>query len=292
MRTVSVLLATLVLPVSSMAAWFGAEFSADAMQYSPQTKQWQPVGKIYAGKDKLRLEVMRGNQTSVVILDAPQHTTYLINPAERSYMEVKGVQGVPMLAVVPMPDDPSSPCQGGKMTCKEVGEEKIDDTTVEKWEFVVDQKGQQLRSTQWLDPQRKMALRQEFPGGQLVERKFLGKDKLNDREVEKWQVTMRQGNRTQQSTEWIDPKLGVVVRQEAGQGQATELRNIQAGSQPDNLFTVPQDYQKRAMPQSSGGSGMPGGAPGGSGTPGGGAPGGGPGAPGGSGMQRGAPPMR
>jgi hypothetical protein len=286
MRTVSVLLATLVLPVSSMAAWFGAEFSADAMQYSPQTKQWQPVGKMYAGKDKLRLEAMRGNQTSVMILDAPQHTTYLINPAERSYMEVKGVQGVPMLAVVPMPDDPSSPCQGGKMTCKKIGDEKIDGTTVQKWEFVVDQQGQQLRSTQWLDSERKMALRQEFPGGQLVERKFLGKDKLNDREVERWQVTAKQGNQTQQSTEWIDPKLGVVVRQEPSQGQATELRNIQAGSQPDKLFTVPQDYQKRAIPQSPGG-GVPGGAPGG-----GGAPGSGPGTPGGPGMQRGAPPMR
>jgi hypothetical protein len=278
MRRVSVLLAALILPVSSMAAWFSAEFSADAVQLNPQTKQWQPVGKIYAGKDKLRLEAVHGNQTQVLILDVPKHTTYLINPAERSYMEVKGMlPGVPTPATVTMPNDPTSPCQQGQMTCKKLGEEKIDGTTLEKWEFVFDHQGKQLRSVQWLDPQRKVVLRQENPGGATIERKLLGQDTLNGREVEKWQVTVQQGNQTQQATEWVDPRLNVAVRiEQRGQGQ--ELRNIQVGTQPDKLFVVPQDYQKRVPQQGSAGPGMPGGGPGTPST-----------APG---MQRSTPPVR
>lgn len=257
MRRTIILLSGLVLPVATMAAWFGAEFSADAFQMTPQTRQWQPVGKMYVGKDKLRLEASRGNQSQIMIVDTDQHVSYIINPAERTYMEIKGAQGVPMLASVPMPDDPSSPCKQGKMECKKVGDEQMNGAPVEKWEFAVKQKGESLKSTQWLDRGRHMALRQEFPGNQVIERKLAGKDKIDGREVEKWEVTAKHGNQTQQSTEWVDPQLHVALKQEHGQGQVTELRNIKEGPQPASLFEVPQGYQKRAMSQ-----GMPGGAPG------------------------------
>jgi hypothetical protein len=252
-----ILLSSLVLPVATNAAWFGAEFSADAFQMNPQTKQGQPVGKMYVGKDKMRLEATRGNQSQIMIVDAGQHVSYMINPAERTYMEIKGVQGVPMLATVPMPDDPSSPCQTGKMECKKLGDEQMNGVPVEKWEFAVKQKGESLKSAQWLDRSRHMALRQEFPGNQVIERKLVGKEKIDGREVEKWEVTTKHGNQTQHSIEWVDPELRVALKQEHGQGQVTELRNIKEGPQPASLFEVPQGYQKRAMPQ-----GMPGGAPG------------------------------
>jgi hypothetical protein len=186
----------------------------------------------------------------------------MISPADRSYMEMQGVQAIPLLAVVPMPDAAGSPCQQqSKMTCKKLGDEVVNGVQTEKWEFVVEQDGNTLRLVRWLDRSRNMAMRQEFPGGTMVERKLLGKETVNGREAETWQVTAKQGNQTQQSTEWVDLQLKAAIRQDRAQGQVTELRNLTIGTLPDSLFLVPEGYKKRDMPAQGPGGGAPHGRP-------------------------------
>ncbi|RMD68743.1 MAG: hypothetical protein D6819_08640, partial [Gammaproteobacteria bacterium] len=173
-------------PLAAAAAWFGKEFSADVVQYNPQTRQWQVVGKIAVGKDRMRLDNLQMRQW--MLIDGKRHVTYMVMPQQRAYMEMPGMQSVPMLAVVPLPDDPEGPCAKGKMTCKKMGEEEIGGIKTEKWEFVARQGGRTQRSYQWIDPERKMAIKQEFPGFSL-ERRYLGKAKVRGRHVEKWALT-------------------------------------------------------------------------------------------------------
>jgi hypothetical protein len=169
-------------------------------------------------------------------------------------MQVKGMQAIPMLAVVPMPDEAGSPCKEGKMQCKNLGEEQVNGMPAEKWEFVVQEQKGPVTSLQWLDRSRHLALRQEFPNKQVIERKYMGKAKLGDREVEKWEITVKQGEKTQKGVEYIDPTLNLVVRQEHEGGKVTALSDIKVGPQPANLFQVPAGYRKQEM-----GQGTPGG---------------------------------
>ncbi|RMD71376.1 MAG: hypothetical protein D6819_01790 [Gammaproteobacteria bacterium] len=248
LRKLLMLVCVVAYPLGAAAAWFGAEFSADVVQYNPQTRQWQVVGKIAVGKDKMRLDNLQQKQW--MLIDGKRHVTYMVMPQQRAYMEMPGVQAVPMLAAVPLPNDPESPCAQGKMTCKKVGEEEIGGIKVEKWEFVTKQGGRTQRSYQWIDPQRGMAIKQEFPGFEL-ERRYLGKAKVRGRQVEKWAITVRQRGRTEKGIEYIDPELKVVLRREHG-GQVTELRNIKVGPQPKSLFTIPAGYHKQAPPRGMG----------------------------------------
>lgn len=254
---VAVVLSLLIVSVAAAAAWFGEQFSADAVQQDPQTKQWKAVGKIYVGKDRLRLESFQGDQTQVMIIDGDDHVAWMLNPAQRAYMEMKGMQSVPMLAGAPLPDQPASPCQDAKMECKKLGDETIDGVKVEKWEFAVKGDKGDMKSTQWFDREHEMAIRQEFPDGQVISRKFLGKAKIGGRETEKWQVSFTQGDKTQEGVEYIDRSLNVVVRQEQAGGKVTALSDIKVGPQPANLFEIPAGYRKQEMGQRPGG-GMPG----------------------------------
>jgi hypothetical protein len=261
-RKVWVLCCLLGLSWAATAAWFGAEFSADAVQYDPQGRQWKPVGKMYAGKDRMRLESLQGGQgqSQVMIVDAATHTMSLLNPQQRAYMEMKGMQAIPMLAVVPMPDEAGSPCQEGKMQCKKLGEESVNGVPAEKWEFVVQQEKAPVTSLQWFDRSRKLALRQEFPNNQVIERKYVGKAKLGDREVEKWEISVKQEGKTQEGVEYIDPTLSVVVRQEQQGGKVTALSDIKVGPQSADLFQIPAGYRKQEMGQGGAGGTAPGGS--------------------------------
>jgi hypothetical protein len=61
---------------------------------------------------------------------------------------------------------------GGKMALSLQGKETIDGRPVEKWEAVVEAPGRQAtRTFQWYDPDLKLAIRQEFPGGGVSELK-------------------------------------------------------------------------------------------------------------------------
>ena len=43
---------------------------------------------------------------------------------------------------------------------------------------------------------------------------------------------------------WTTPKLDLPVRTQNGKGQVIELRDIEEGKQDDQLFEVPEGYQK------------------------------------------------
>ena len=78
---------------------------------------------------------------------------------------------------------------------------------------------------------------------------MIGPDTLEGRRVEKWEMTMRQGNQAPQtSTQWFDPELKLAVREEFPGGYVRELRNIHVGQQAMDLFQIPAGFQKVTPP--------------------------------------------
>jgi hypothetical protein len=245
MKKTALFIATLCFPFTVVGAWFGAQFSADMVSYNPQWRQWEAVGKLYVGKDKMRMDTEEGDRTMVTVYDGAAGTMYSVNPSERVYtqMPVPEESGVPLLAVVSMPGDPDSSCQQAKISCKRVGDEQVNGVNTQKWE-IVDERDPlaTLRLHEWLDPKHKMVVRALAPGNSLVERKYLGETSIGDRKVEKWEVTTRQGGQTQTSIDYIDPKIEALVRQER--------------PQPDRLFEIPADFRKLAPEEAQGGEGQ------------------------------------
>ena len=75
----------------------------------------------------------------------------------------------------------------------------------------------------------------------------IGEETVNGRNTVKWEITMNQGRKST-ITQWFDPSLGFVVKQQTSEGMTFDLTNIKPGAQAANLFTLPSDYQKLSVP--------------------------------------------
>jgi hypothetical protein len=83
----------------------------------------------------------------------------------------------------------------------------------------------------------------------------LAAESLGDRTTDKWELMITREGRTMKTLVWIDPKLGMPIREESSGVGAMELRNIKEGPQPDSLFEIPADFQKVEPPQGRGPAG-------------------------------------
>jgi len=243
-----VLLAGLVpaLALAQMGGGSGAEFSATAVQTDSSGKEMMTF-KMYVGADGMRrTETTQNGQRMVQIMVPTQGTLLMIFPDQKAYMERRG-------APAPAVDTSSDPCAGQpNLTCKLLGEEAVDGRPAKKWEIVSHHEGQTATGIQWIDAERGTPLRQQRPDGTLLELKMVGQENLQGRNVEKWEMTINppsgQGDPVK-TLQWYDPALKVFVRQELAGGGVSELRDIQVGPQPKELFQVPAGYQLVQPPQ-------------------------------------------
>ena len=223
------------------------EFSADVFQKGPQGGD--SAGRIYVSKTGMRTEMTQNGQQVIQIFDSKTQTTRMILPAQKSYMEFQGAGNAP----APSTQQPAdiNPCMGvAGAKCRNLGQEKVGGRPAVKWEMTMERQGTSLRSTQWIDIERGVPLRQEMPNGQSMEQTMLGEETLSGRKVEKWEMTMAQGNQApQRSYRWFDPQLNMAVREEFPGGYAREMRNIKIGPQDASLFQVPAGYKKMSPQQ-------------------------------------------
>jgi len=226
--------------VSSQAG--GIAFSADMTQRGPEGVV--SSGKLYVSGDKRRVEVSRGSESMVSIMDGTRGLALTLFPSRQSYTEQKSPAGV--VAV----DAPADPCAGNPgAQCRSLGQEQVAGRDTEKWEVRYRQQGKTLTSHQWIDRERRIPLRQETSDGQRSELHFVGIEQLNGREVEKWEMLSSQANKAPVSTfQWYDPQLGQAIRQELPGGYVSELSNIRVGDLDDKLFQAPADYKKLSLP--------------------------------------------
>jgi outer membrane lipoprotein-sorting protein len=233
--------------VAAIAGQGQTEFSADVIQSIPQQKPQH--GKLYVGNDKMRTEMTVNGKTMVQIVDMKTQTAYMLDPEEHSYIVRKAGPGD--MTGGREAAKGANPCAGMQnLICTRLGIENVNGRMAEKWEMSSKAPGQSGKMTIWLDKERHMPLRQEFPDGSSMEMRLVGKEELNGRTTEKWELTMtRPGGQSNIIYQWYDPELKVNIREERPGGFVSELRNIKIGKQPADLFTVPADYKEVNVPR-------------------------------------------
>ncbi|MBF0271651.1 MAG: hypothetical protein HQL98_06290 [Magnetococcales bacterium] len=93
----------------------------------------------------------------------------------------------------------------------------------------------------------------------------VGMENLEGRRTLHWEIRMRgpDNRESLQAHLWIDPRLGMAIREQYADGLSVELSHIQEGPQPSELFVIPENFQKTALdstpqtPPSAGGNSPP-----------------------------------
>ncbi len=242
-----VLSVVLTLPGLLMAGSYGAEFVAEAVRTLPQQPQSHSA-KMYVGKEGMRrVEYMAGSSAVIEIIIPARGTSWRINPVEKTYVE-RMKPPTPSPAAVQ-----ADPCAGqANVTCTSLGREEVNGRQADKWEIVVSFKNQDIKILRWVDIENGFPLIQEMPNGQRAERRLVGEEKVNGRQVEKWELVSSWNQKSASSFQWYDPVLKLAVREEGAAGMVNELRNIQPGPQPGHLFQLPDGYSKINAPKSAG----------------------------------------
>lgn len=235
-------LGILVLSYSATAGWFGADFSAEAVQIDNQSHK--STGYMYVGKGRVRTELKKDGQSVIEILDPLKGVALLILPGQQTYLE--RVLPPTNVASADSKGD-GNPCHElNNMKCTSLGEEVINGRKARKWE-IVNSAGDV--AYQWSDLEHRFAVKREYKGATLLELQYLGNERVNERDVEKWKSTVENSDGTKSvSTQWYDGKLNIAVRQEMSDGSLRELRNIKVEPQSDVLFAVPDGFNKMVMP--------------------------------------------
>jgi hypothetical protein len=83
---------------------------------------------------------------------------------------------------------------------------------------------------------------------EYYEKKHVGSETVNGYACDKYEL-MPKKQGLGKSTTWIAKKLGFPIKT-TGTNYSMELKNIRTGSQPDELFAVPDGYEKVSMPDS------------------------------------------
>lgn len=251
------LLLGLVLGMTAAAAELaGVPFSAEMAQHGPDGATL--AGRMYVDRGRMRVEMSQQGRTLVRILDQDRSTEWILFPEQRRYVE----HSVPADAAAALgtPGADRDPCAGMPgLACRKLGQDTLAGRPVTKWEITGSHQGQTFTSVQWLDDERGIPLLQELPNGQRTELRFIGKEELEGRAVEKWETVVTAPDRAEGRTfQWYDPELKLAIKQELPGGVVNELRHIQVGDQPAELFGVPADYARMAPPERTG---PPAGAP-------------------------------
>lgn len=239
------------------------EFSAETFETSQQGGTVR--GKIYASAQGMRREQQYDQQRVIEILNRKQGKAWVLFPAERTYIEQQRPPGSELPAVAGGGRPTINPCQGAPegVRCRKLGTEVIDGRQTQRWEIVTEQQGRTMRTEQWIDVERGMPIKQDFPGGSS-ELRLVGEEQVNGRETEKWELIQQTAQgQTYRTVQWYDPVLEMTVREEMPGGYRRELRNIRIGPQPASLFELPEGYRpKPAQKRGEPGQGPRGGYPG------------------------------
>lgn len=235
-KKLMMLIGSLLLTSQSYAVQNTIEFSADAVISVPQQAVRQT--RLFVGKNAVRSESTIDGQDMVEISYPEEGRVILINHHLRAYRDRT-------VAVKSNKDDDSPCAQIRDAVCERLGTESVNGIKTEKWQIISGTQGRKSRTLHWIDVKRKLAIREFFPDGSVADLKMLKKEKINERDTEKWERTLsRPDGSSIKSYQWYDAGLKIAIREELPGGYVRELKNIKISKQPDKLFNVPQDYKR------------------------------------------------
>lgn len=200
-------------------------------------------GKVVKSGADMRLEFTDQGRAVVQILRRAEGLMYVLDPATKSYMVVRGKPDPNAAEQGYVP-----PCQQDApgMTCRFLGNEVSSGITAEKWE--IGQQGQQASTILW-DGARQRALRQTYPDGSVMTMSFRAMEQINGRNAEHWVITVTAPGAEPRGGDWYyDPELRVEIRETLPTGEVRSLENIAVGPVDPAAFEVPGGWQEVAVP--------------------------------------------
>ncbi len=220
-------------------------FSAEAIQTAPgmQTTRMH----LYVSGDKsVRIEMSTPQGKIVQQYIASSGLMRVLYPERKEYLEQQSPAPLTMPGAVVQ-----NPCENmPDSKCAKMGEQEVNGQAATHW--VITRTGpnqQEFKIEQWLDTKRGITLREQLPNGVSINASMVGKEKINGRETERWEVVMTAvDGKTQSGTRWYDIELGITIREAFPNGSVRELKNI-AVKEPDaSLFMLPEGYRKLDEP--------------------------------------------
>ncbi len=234
----------------------GPQFTADAIETEPGHDM--RYVRMFVGDRASRLEFQVAGQPVVEIVRAAEGKVLTLFPLSRTYTEGQASPGASFAELRADAPCQPSPGTGCKMEADRGAAGEADGSKLERW--VISRTGDPAEVRVWWDPQRKMAVRQEFPDGRVMQATMRGTTPFEGRTVENWEILyLSPGGMYRRGISIYAPDLGFSVAEQQPGGVARELRNIQPGAPDPKLFEVPEGYQNVALAEPP--EGISGGAP-------------------------------
>jgi hypothetical protein len=241
----------LVLPVCALHAAKPSAVAFSAATYQKGPQGTEKLGKIFVQGSFVRTEINAADR-DVKIFDTDKGVSYQLYPDRRQYLEMPYVS---TLFQKNPADGEINPCAGmSGAQCERLGVTTISGRDAVEWNITVTQDKKTIRIRQWIDSQRGFVLRHVTDQGEYSELQLLGRVKLGNRDVEKWEMSVSDGEQPPQHTlSWFDPELNLAIKEEFPGGYVRELRNVRIDPQDPRLFVIPGDYQKISVRQAPAG---------------------------------------
>jgi hypothetical protein len=219
------------------------QFSASAVMSTPGRAD--VTTQLYYSPGRIRKEFYYYGEPVIQILDANKHVNLMCFNDQQLCYENPSLEQIN----IGIKSAISSPCKNNKaLKCENLGKTELNKRPAIKWKIVAKDGDKELESYLWLDDELKIPVRQTMFNGTTVELEWLGSEKLNNRDTDKWrQVIKYPSGETQESYQWFDKELKIIIRETFPDGNIQELKHIVVENIPDKLFTIPVGFEKKTM---------------------------------------------
>lgn len=226
--------------------WLGTTGAAQAIQFSANAVMSTPgradvSTQLYYASGKMRKEFFYYGEPVIQILDANQKTNLMCFTIQQVCYQNKTLEQVDIESAM------QSPCEASEsVKCENLGEQLLNSRKAVQWKITTLENEKEIVTKLWLDSELKIPVKQSLSNGASIELIWLGSEKLDNRDTEKWVQTIKlPDGKVQESFQWYDKELKISIRQSFPNGDTQELKHIVVEPLPDNLFTIPLGYEKK-----------------------------------------------
>jgi len=215
------------------------QFSADAVMSTPGHADVST--RLYYSNGRIRKEFYFYGEPVVQIIDANKHKSLMCFTEQRVCYENKSLEEIH----IGIENAMTQACKSNKsLSCENQGEVTINKRKAIKWKIVGRQGKKKKVSYLWMDKELKIPVRQKLSNGTRINLQWLGREKLNDRDTDKWLQEIALPNGVDdKSFQWFDRELKISIREVFTEGNSQELKHIIVKKQQDKLFQMPAGYQ-------------------------------------------------
>lgn len=220
------------------------QFSADAVMSAPGRAD--VTTHLYYSSGRIRKEFMYYGEPAIQILDATKHNSLMCFTEQKLCYQNTSLEQIN----IGIENTKKSPCENNDaLICENQGEKVLHERKVIKWKISTKAANKEEKpevSYLWLDKEFNIPVKQILFNKTTIELQWLGHEKIENRNTDKWIQRIKLSNGTlQESFQWFDQELKISIREDFSNGNSQELKHILVENLPDTLFTMPAGYEKR-----------------------------------------------